>query len=362
MSYAYYSAITIDHTKVSADETNFPIVVVETEVRFKTVANGGHIQNTDSNGGASGSLIVPADLVFSPNTDGSSPYDFEIEDYDASTGKLIAHVEIPSLSSSTDTTIYVVYGDSGVTTSQEYVAGVWDSNYKGVWHLSETSGTHYDSTSNNCDGTNNGSTQNAAGKIAGGNEFDGSNDEINIADLAALDITGAITIEAWVDPDSNSLNTVLSKGNQNFGAAGNYDYFLGVHTGVAFKGSNGSAHIVDLGGSTTVTTGTWHHIAGAWDGTTGANGIAVYLDGSNDGNGTATNTSLATTYAVRLGGEGSYSYSYDGHLDEVRISNIVRDADWISTTYNNQNSPSTFYTLGSEQSAGEAFVPRVVMF
>jgi hypothetical protein len=29
---------------------------------------------------------------------------------------------------------------------------------------------------------------------------------------------------------------------------------------------------------------------------------------------------------------------------EVRISNIARSADWIAAEYNNQSSPSTFYS------------------
>jgi Concanavalin A-like lectin/glucanases superfamily/zinc-ribbon domain len=36
-----------------------------------------------------------------------------------------------------------------------------------------------------------------------------------------------------------------------------------------------------------------------------------------------------------------------GSMDEVRISNTVRPSGWITTEYNNQVSPSTFYTLGS---------------
>ena len=32
------------------------------------------------------------------------------------------------------------------------------------------------------------------------------------------------------------------------------------------------------------------------------------------------------------------------------ISSVARSADWISTTYNNQSAPGTFYTIGSEQS------------
>ena len=38
-----------------------------------------------------------------------------------------------------------------------------------------------------------------------------------------------------------------------------------------------------------------------------------------------------------------------GYIDEVRISNIARNAAWILTEYNNQLNPATFYTIGPEE-------------
>jgi len=39
-------------------------------------------------------------------------------------------------------------------------------------------------------------------------------------------------------------------------------------------------------------------------------------------------------------------------VDEYRLSSVARSADWIITEYNNQNSPSTFSTLGPENGGG----------
>ena len=47
--------------------------------------------------------------------------------------------------------------------------------------------------------------------------------------------------------------------------------------------------------------------------------------------------------------DGSDSGAFGGIIDEVRISNTARSSDWIATEYNNQSSPSTFYTVGSEE-------------
>jgi hypothetical protein len=46
---------------------------------------------------------------------------------------------------------------------------------------------------------------------------------------------------------------------------------------------------------------------------------------------------------------GSASYSFKGFLDEFRVSNNAKNEGWITTEYNNQISPSSFYSVGSEQ-------------
>jgi len=35
-------------------------------------------------------------------------------------------------------------------------------------------------------------------------------------------------------------------------------------------------------------------------------------------------------------------------LDEVRIADVNWSQGWITTLYNTENSPSTFYTVGSQ--------------
>jgi hypothetical protein len=40
-----------------------------------------------------------------------------------------------------------------------------------------------------------------------------------------------------------------------------------------------------------------------------------------------------------------------GTLDEVRLSTIERNPNWVATEYNNQSSPGTFIAMGSESCA-----------
>ncbi|RKY67947.1 MAG: hypothetical protein DRQ24_12295, partial [Candidatus Latescibacterota bacterium] len=80
-----------------------------------------------------------------------------------------------------------------------------------VQHLDETIKTdgayndHLDSTLNNNGGEAEGGTvTDATGKIDGADSFDGTDDYLNIADSTSLDISSAITIEAWVKKASGT--------------------------------------------------------------------------------------------------------------------------------------------------------------
>jgi hypothetical protein len=58
-----------------------------------------------------------------------------VEQYNSVTGQLVAWVSIPTMSHTSDTVIYVLYGNPGITISQQNPTSVWDSNFSAVYHL-----------------------------------------------------------------------------------------------------------------------------------------------------------------------------------------------------------------------------------
>jgi RHS repeat-associated protein len=86
-------------------------------------------------------------------------------------------------------------------------------------------------------------------------------------------------------------------------------------------------------------------VAVTGDGTTVA---AIYLDGSpvtlTNHNGAINNTTVAGLNIGRRNNDARY---FNGVLDELRLSNAQRSADWIKTGYNNQSSPATFFSIAS---------------
>ena len=113
-------SMTIDHTKVPSTQSNFTVLVSVTDPALKTVANGGHVANANG-----------YDIGFYADSGGAIKLKWEVEQYNGTTGNLIAWVKIPSVSSSTDTVFYLMYGDSAINTDQSDPLNTWDSNFKG---------------------------------------------------------------------------------------------------------------------------------------------------------------------------------------------------------------------------------------
>lgn len=347
MAYANYASITVDNTKVSGSSnlTNFPVLVSGTydgtggEPDIRTDANGGNVQNTDSAGGADGATTVPADLVFSPNTDGSSPYDFEIEKYDASTGEIIAWVEIPSLLYSSDTTFYMVYGDSSVTTSQEDINGTWGA-YTHVWHMA----TMFDSASAGNHLTNDG-TLDTPVKIGQGRDFDNNTDGLDLD--SGISPGQTYTMMYWIKCDAGTpTNRVVMTATEP-GPDG-YLGFLYESNYLEVNNNGTRAQFTDYTSFTDLNL---------WTITQDTTNIKAYKNGG----GTVQSLTQIGTWVNAITSFGNYptGANFLGEIDEARfINGTALTADWITTEYNTQNSPSTFYTMGSEQSGAITAIPQ----
>jgi parallel beta-helix repeat protein len=337
--YLYQRTVTIDHTKVpNTDQSNFPVLVSGTYSYLATVANGGRVSN--SNG---------SDIIFTSDLAGLTKLDHEIESYNATTGTVAFWVRVPTVSKTTDTVIYLWYGNSAISSSQENRGGVWDSSYKGVWHLSEAASPSVDSTANNNGSWLNTPVVNATAKIAGGLTFTGSsNMEDNISSTFGFG-TSSVTMEAWVYLTSTTVSGAFIKIG---GTSPNQGYAIGVG-GTTYDGT-GNVPIALYEGvrwipATGKTYGTgWHHAILVID----ASGHPImYVDGASIYSDTGVAPAAPASSITYIGGytgSASEQRHFSGTVDEVRISGAVRSADWISTEYNNQNSPSTFYTVGAE--------------
>jgi len=323
--------ITIDYTKVTGNLANFPVVVnlTDNDLKTKALSNG-------------------YDIVFTNKT--GTKLNHEIERYRNSDGRLVAWVNVTALSNTANTILYMYYNNT-ISGNQQNPSGVWDSNYVMVQHLEESSGIITDSTSFHNNGTEYVSpdtNMNVSGKIDGAIDFDGTDDYVTFGQPSSLNFQPNIhvfTVSFWVKTTDTS-GAFLSKA----GTASTRQYHL--YTDPA---ANGLAAVI--GGTQLITNrqvnnGIWHHIVGVNYNDAGTRRFRYYIDGTADSaviaSGATTNSFDVLIGARRGSSNSDYAANLDGMLDEVRVSNIARNAAWIATEYNNQVNPSLFYTVGPE--------------
>jgi hypothetical protein len=338
-AFDYRRAITINGDQIGSScgssLTDFPVLISITGQDYLKTAPTGNVQSSSG-----------YDIIFKDG-DGNQ-LDHEVEQYDGAAGTLIAWVRISTLVHNDDTVIYMYYGNSSISSPTENPSGVWDENYVGVWHLNEsvtdeqTVGTHYDSTSLGNDGTQNNNGP-ATGKIAGGQDFDGSGDYITVPNNTSLELTTSITLSGWFRLETfgsgNDVDAILRKGQGN---PNDYQLMVDDRYPQFVLEASDDATII---GTTQVTADTWYYIVGTWE---SGGQRTVYLNGNQNGTGTFAGPIVPDDRALQIGGWSSGD-QIDGRLDELRISNIARDLCWIQTEFNNQDSPSDFYAVGTEE-------------
>jgi hypothetical protein len=330
--------LTIDSTQVSGNLTNFPVTVHlknDSDLSNNAQSSGDDIRFKDSNG---------------------NQLSHEIESYDGSTGTLWAHVKIPSLSSSSDTTIFIFYGDANAS-NQQNASDVWTDGYEAVYHLNEkasgtgTADVYQDSTANNNDGDDFVSASGQGGQINEGQEFDGVDDFIQAPDYGDL---SDWTLELWLNPTDWTPGDI-----QTF-------FFDAVVQGgeISFRIRDDSGqNRIEIGGGAALgghlnfnvsgVTG-WHSVAYTQD--RDSNTRLGYFDGAQYGSFTSTNVADLDGTDVTIGGNGKNIRFYDGLIDEVRISSITRSPAAISTTFNNLDDPLSFFTVGTQSRLASASV------
>jgi hypothetical protein len=292
--------LTIDSSKVDANLSDFPVLVY-----LSTLSGIGDVDVS----------CVFDELTSDDNrkkiavtkSDGTTQCYVEIEKWDDANEQAWLWTKVSgadSVLAASDTILYLYYdvdhadnttyvGDSGSAGGDGPRESVWDANYKMIQHLEESPNDdaqgHYDSTSNDNDGTPKnfqdagGGTTDAIGQVDGADDFAGDDDYVDCGNDSSLDVTDAITIEAWAKPNELSqIQTILSKGSYslkinaddkpfftiisedvsdwaNTGdlVSATYVYSLAVFNGKLYAGAetNGNVFVYDEGTDTWANTG-----------------------------------------------------------------------------------------------------------
>jgi len=318
----YAMRIWFNNEAGAEDLINFPVMVNLTRARGDF---WNHVGQT------------PKDLRF-VDSDGVTDLHFEVEYWNYAAQEAIVWVNVPKIDAgSTSDYIYVYYGNPSPPESPYFNSpNVWDSGFKMVQHLEETSGTIYDSTADRNDGTCVGAVQNAAGKVDGAYQFDGIDDYIWMPHSDSLNLgTSDFTISVWVKyPSTNGDADILRKGNTQDPPSPGKNYKLELSdnriAGNLYDGTNARVETTEAYGDNN-----WHFVVFCRQ----AGTIYLYVDGSLKASQTGANQDVSNTATFSIGSKnppvlGDY---YEGLIDEVWICNVAHSEEWIKAQYRSMN-------------------------
>ena len=187
--------------------------------------------------------------------------------------------------------------------------------------------TLHDSSGNGNNGTlQGGASWTTSGKYGSAISFNGTNAYVNVPNSASLQLTSAMTLEAWVNPNLRTgvWRDVIYKGNDNYYLEGDSTTGKPVVGGI-FAGSNANTF-----GTAGLTVNTWTHLAGTYDGTT----LRLYVNGVQVSNFAKTGSIAISTNALQIGGDSIYGQYFPGKIDEIRIYNRALSATEIQSDMN----------------------------
>jgi len=300
------------------------------------------------------------------DSDDSTQCDFHFEQFDHVTDVMIAWVEVPSIAAyGTTDYIWLYYGNPSASADPQNESGTYDANFKMVQHLEETSGTHYDSTANNNDGTPQGGvSQNATGQISAADDFDGVDDAVISPDSLSLDITAAVTIEAWIY-STNFLNQypgIVTKWDwSGTNPQRSYSLYLMDWTKPCVMVSSDGTYQDQLISATQLASDTWYYLTGVFTGSK----YIIYINGAWNCEVDVTKAIHSGTAKLSIGssmqdGSVASDETFKGTIDEVRISDIARSADWTKAQYLSMT--DAFITFGSEETNQPPTVDAVALY
>ena len=199
----------------------------------------------------------------------------------------------------------------------------------GYWSFDEGSGSAaYDASGNGNDGTLIHDPKWTQGKSGSALQFDGVDDYVDCGNNESLNITDAITIEAWVKITSfDEIDAIVYKQSSSDTKDGyNLDIrsanlvYFDVPDGTNWRGITAS-----------ITSGLWHYIAATYNKVNSK----IYIDGVERASEYYTHDLIGNSQHLQIGGRGIEGFRFfNGLIDEVRIYNRALSAEEVRYHYN----------------------------
>ena len=167
--------------------------------------------------------------------------------------------------------------------------------------------------------------------LPGARNFDGVDDNADCGTLADAFLTenGAVTISAWIFPDTlgeSSLGKIIGKGSVSWG--------LQATNRVLFR-VVGSTILVRATANSSLTLGVWSHVLVTWDGSVTATNVHIYINGTEPSyassiSGVSPTDNSGDELAIGAS-DNAGSNDFDGSIAELGVWNVALSANEITS-------------------------------
>ncbi len=246
-------------------------------------------------------------------------------------------VKVPMLMANTDKNVaYLYYGNDEANAAALPPTGIFDSATVIALSLDKYEGLPVDSTMyGNTVKDANAALGTPAVVGAGASLF--GKEWIIVKPSASLDFSKGLSFAAWFrtsDLNGKSQLATVNEGQQSLSIDLENGSFV-----VTLDGEK-----VDARSATPILVNEWHYLAV----TAGQEKAAVYLDGSQLVTTAFKGKLPGAQTMVRIGAGPGGKRGFTGDLDEIRLANVARQADWIKAAYSDQGPQAKLVQIGTE--------------
>lgn len=318
--------LTIAGSKVTQNLTDFPVYVEITNTELQTQLKLEELSFKRRNGAVVENLS------------------YEIQSFEKPMGRLRAWVRLPQLTTAAENVFELQYGDVSVA-SPPNAAEVWRNGYRAVFHLESASNPIAESRGM-FPGTARALQPQASkeGKIGRGVAFDNNRNGV-IAFANPITGSGPSTVSVWVRPlapNGKEAMVIMGAGVKNQARWFQAQFDVN-QVGVGLYDNDWLNTGIDL------VEEQWTHLHWTYDDEVSH----LYQNGQRVG--MHEHEEAANTQGTDAWIGNSHSPGFDndagmnGTLDEIRISNVARNAAWIAAEHANQTDPAAFTTTATPQ-------------
>jgi biopolymer transport protein ExbB len=274
------------------------------------------------------------------SADDKTPLPFRIEKYDWVNGLGYIWVQLPRIGGpAAQSFIWLYYGNANAKPASD-LRSIWDANQTLVYHFAEKELLPRDASGFGNNATRSTAALDPAGQIDVAAHYDGGAVTI-VPASASLKLTAkdGFTFSAWIRSEASQSAVLFQQqdGKRSLTIALDNDQPV-----VRLVGDDG--RLVSTPLKARLAPGAWHHLAVA-----ASDRVALYVDGVEAATLPVVVPDLSGDIA--LGGTAVAGGNFKGLLDEVRLSNRARSADWIKFEVETARPDTQLLSFGEDEQA-----------